>query len=112
MLFGTIPMNKDGDGKGVVSFVVGDWFKMTEKVSNPQTLKPWEKLFSRFFEREFRYQLALKVPSNPQALDRFKSSNPNPQTSCAPPALHRWQSAISVNHVLLAAGCRKIRGLL
>jgi hypothetical protein len=37
MMVGNIPMNKDADGKGVVSFVVGDWFKMTEKVLS---LKP------------------------------------------------------------------------
>ena len=63
MLFGNIPMNKDGDGRGVVSFVVGDWFKMTEKVSNPQTLKPYRRnCFRDSLNVNFDINLRSKSP--------------------------------------------------
>ena len=58
-------MNKDGDGKGVVSFVVGDWFKMTEKVSNPQILKPSNprgNCFRDSFNVNFDINLRSKSP--------------------------------------------------
>lgn len=35
MLVGKIPIDKGSESKGLVTFVVGDWFKMTPKVLSP-----------------------------------------------------------------------------